>query len=180
MKVMVKLKINERIKLLRSSLGLNQDEFGDGIGLSRSQITNLESGRRDLTDRNIALICSKYHVYEDWLRNEKGPMLEERKENVLDKLKVEYGASALDLQIIAQFFKLSPEKRQVLEEYILSVAEAYARSGNTEQAAQAQIDREVESYRQELEAERLGKTSEVLPDTAADTSDDDGRRHPGA
>ena len=173
--------IGDRIRTLRKDyLKVSQTEFGDKIGLKQTAIGMYENNQRSVADRTILLICSEYHVHEEWLRDGAGPVFEEKNGGILEKLKDEYDASALDLQLIAQFFRLSPEKRQVLEEYILSVAEAYARSGNTEQAAQAQIDREVESYRQELEAERLGKTSEVLPDTAADTSDDDGRRHPGA
>ena len=43
--------------------------FGAQIGLSGSNIRNIETGRIKLTDRVISDICNVYSVNEDWLRN---------------------------------------------------------------------------------------------------------------
>ena len=63
--------IGERLRYLRKSkLGYkNCDDFGDQIGLSGSNIRNIETGRIKLTDRVISDICNVYSVNEDWLRN---------------------------------------------------------------------------------------------------------------
>ena len=66
--------MNNRIKELRKSLGLNQKEFGEGINLSKSQIACYENGSRNVTDRSISDICEKYNVNEEWLRHGIGEM----------------------------------------------------------------------------------------------------------
>lgn len=76
--------MNNRIKELRKSLGLNQTEFGEGINLSKSQIACYENGSRNVTDRSISDICEKYNVNEEWLRHGVGEMFKPEPE--LDEL----------------------------------------------------------------------------------------------
>ena len=45
--------MKDRIKLLRKDLKLTQKEFGDAIKVSNSNISNIENGSVNLTDRNI-------------------------------------------------------------------------------------------------------------------------------
>lgn len=66
--------MNRRLRELRKSLKLTQQEFGSKIGLSNTSIGNIENGVINLTDRNISLICSTYNANEDWLRTGKGQM----------------------------------------------------------------------------------------------------------
>ena len=61
--------MKNRIKLLRKDLKLTQKEFGDAIGVSNSNISNIENGSVNLTDRNIYEICSKFNVNKDWLKH---------------------------------------------------------------------------------------------------------------
>lgn len=63
--------IGERLRFLRKfKLGYkNCDTFGAKIGLSGSNIRNIETGRIKLTDRVISDICNVFSVNEDWLRN---------------------------------------------------------------------------------------------------------------
>lgn len=63
--------INERIKELRQNLHMPQEEFGKAIGLSKSGISNIESGVRSVRDAHIKLICSSFNVSENWLRTGK-------------------------------------------------------------------------------------------------------------
>ena len=58
-----------RVKILRKKLKLTQKEFGDAIGVSNSNISNIENGSVNLTDRNIYEICSKFNVNKDWLKH---------------------------------------------------------------------------------------------------------------
>ena len=61
--------MKNRIKLLRKDLKLTQKEFGDAIKVSNSNISNIENGSVNLTDRNIYEICSKFNVTKDWLKH---------------------------------------------------------------------------------------------------------------
>ena len=49
--------MKNRIKLLRKDLKLTQKEFGDAIKVINSNISNIENGSVNLTDRNIYEIC---------------------------------------------------------------------------------------------------------------------------
>lgn len=69
--------MNTRLKELRKSLKLTQQEFGAKIGLSKASIGNIENGIINLTDRNISLICSTYNVNETWFRDGVGEMFKE-------------------------------------------------------------------------------------------------------
>ena len=59
-----------RLKRLRKNiLGMSQEEFGNKIGLSKSNISNIEIGRVDFTDRNINSVCDTFNVNKEWLRS---------------------------------------------------------------------------------------------------------------
>ena len=49
--------MNNRIKELRKSLGLNQTEFGERIGVKQGSIASYESGARTPLDTVINSIC---------------------------------------------------------------------------------------------------------------------------
>lgn len=66
--------MNERIKLLRKSLGMTLEKFGKHLGVKKSTLSNIESGRSSLTDRMIKSICREYNVNEVWLRTGTGEM----------------------------------------------------------------------------------------------------------
>ena len=66
--------MNERIRLLRKHLGLTADAFGEAIGIVRSAVSNIESGRRQPTNQLITSICREFNVNETWLRTGEGEM----------------------------------------------------------------------------------------------------------
>lgn len=66
--------MNERIKEIRKDLGMTLEKFGEPIGLKKSALSLLESGRNALTDRTIKDICRVYNVNEEWLRTGEGEM----------------------------------------------------------------------------------------------------------
>ena len=66
--------VNERLKELRKELKLTQQEFANKIGISRGNIGAYEVGKNKISDAVISLICTKFHVNEDWLRTGNGDM----------------------------------------------------------------------------------------------------------
>lgn len=64
--------MNERVKELRLKLGLTQEEFGEKIGLSKSGVSNIENGTRNVSERHIKLISKTFGVSEVWIRNGMG------------------------------------------------------------------------------------------------------------
>lgn len=59
--------MNTRIRHLRKSLNLTQKEFANSLMLSRTTITNFESGSKIPSDKTIDHICAKYNLNKNWL-----------------------------------------------------------------------------------------------------------------
>lgn len=98
--------MNERIKLLRSKLGLSGKKFGEKLGVNRSSISRWESGENAVTDQTIITICSVYNVNEQWLRTGEGEMF--RSDNLVE---FEY-SDPLELAIMQTYFSLDKETRK--------------------------------------------------------------------
>ena len=54
--------LGEKVKLLRKRRNLNQDALAEVLKLSRSQISNLESGRRNLSLKQLEKLCEYFKV----------------------------------------------------------------------------------------------------------------------
>lgn len=68
--------IGQRIKQIRNSKKLTQDDFAEIIGLTKNFISLIETGNRTPSDRTISDICRVFHVNEAWLRTGDGEMFE--------------------------------------------------------------------------------------------------------
>lgn len=66
--------IGDRIKEIRSEAGLTGEAFGDLVNVSKSYISQLESGSRANLDKlKIDVIAKHFAVNKDWLEHGKGP-----------------------------------------------------------------------------------------------------------
>lgn len=59
---MNKIKIGKQLKELRRARGWRQLEVADRVGLSRSAISNIESGKRSLTLVTLQRFCELYNI----------------------------------------------------------------------------------------------------------------------
>lgn len=67
---------NQRLSELRKKLGMTMETFGERIGMSKQSISNIESGRREMTDRMKIVICREFGVSEKWLETGEGEMFQ--------------------------------------------------------------------------------------------------------
>lgn len=67
---------NERVREIRLSQEpkISMDKFAQRLGVSKTAISLIESGRNSLTDHMIRSICREFHVNELWLREGIGDM----------------------------------------------------------------------------------------------------------
>lgn len=65
-----------RIKAIRASQNMTQQDFADRIGVSRGGLANYEVDRNEPIDAVIMAICREFGVNEDWLRSGEGEMLQ--------------------------------------------------------------------------------------------------------
>ena len=66
--------MHERLRKLRKTLDMTQQEFAEKLGIKRSTMATYESGRNEPIDAVISLICREFNVSEEWLRTGKGDM----------------------------------------------------------------------------------------------------------
>ena len=66
--------MNERLKELRKTLKLTQQEFADRIHVSRGALAVYEIGRNEPIGAVVDLICREFDVNEHWLRTGEGEM----------------------------------------------------------------------------------------------------------
>lgn len=78
--------MNTRIRLIRESLGMTQEDFSSRIKLSRNFIAQVESGKKTPSERTIRDICREYGINEEWLRTGAGDMFRKqtRNQEILD------------------------------------------------------------------------------------------------
>lgn len=68
------LALKDRIRTIRTGLGLTQKEFAARIGTSQNVLANYETGRRNPSSSVINNICKTFCVSESWLRAGEGEM----------------------------------------------------------------------------------------------------------
>ena len=101
--------MKERIRDLRKSLKLSQDNFGKKIGISGAAISKIESGVNFPSEATVKLICSTYKVNYLWLTEGRGEMmLDLSLEHLVDKYMA--GESPLAVSIMKAFVRLPDEE----------------------------------------------------------------------
>lgn len=64
--------MKDRIKKIRKKLDLTQQEFADKLCIKRNTLASYETGKSNLSDAAVSLICTKCNVNEKWLRTGEG------------------------------------------------------------------------------------------------------------
>ena len=118
--------MGERVKELRTALGLSGEKFGEKIGVKRSAISDIERGRNNLSEQNILAICREFNVNEDWLRYGTGEMF---KDMTLDEEIISFigdiqwdASNTFKKRFISAVAKLNDEEWKVLEKIIVDMA----------------------------------------------------------
>lgn len=111
----------ERIRELRKKyLKLNQTEFGERLGVSRSVVKNIELNALAKPEQKLPLyklICSTFNVREEWLLDGIAPMYKQADTFSLDEFIKDKNATSLELEIIKLYFELDPEIRKAAIEH---------------------------------------------------------------
>lgn len=113
--------MKERIREVREHFGLSMEKFGARIGIGKTSISLLESGKNNPSVQTVALICREFGVSEHWLRTGEGEMFEQTRETVLDRLAAEYSLDKEQVSVIENFLDLSPQERTAFLAYMRKV-----------------------------------------------------------
>lgn len=114
--------IGYRIKLLRKTLNLSMEKFGEKIGLSKTTISRIESSDSPLTEKNIKLICSIYNVDYFWLTEGTGEMFIEFPDVAIDIIVDDYKLDETDRILIETYLNASIDERKYLKSFLQTFA----------------------------------------------------------
>ena len=112
--------MNERIKLLRKALELNQTDFGARIGVKQGTVAAYESGARVPLDSVVVSICREFGVSESLLRSGEGEMfLQLSREEEITKFCMSIirdPDSEFQRQFVSVLARLEPPQWQLLSD----------------------------------------------------------------
>ena len=118
--------MGERVKELRKALGLSGEKFGEKIGLKRNSLSQIETGKNNLSEQNILAICREFNVNEEWLRTGSGEMF---KDMTLDEEIISFigdiqwdASNTFKKKFISAIAKRNEEEWKVLEKIITTCA----------------------------------------------------------
>ena len=119
--------MNERIKEIRKTLNLTQQEFAERLSLKRNTIATYEMGKSVPSDRTITDICEKYNVNEEWLRDGSGEMFRAEEENsIVARATMLLGEKdPLFEAFIDTYSKLTPRNRELLQQFMSDFSQSY-------------------------------------------------------
>ncbi len=116
--------VNERVKEIRKTEVLTMESFGEKLGVGRTAISNIENGKRNVTDQMIKSICREFGYREEWLRDgiepKQPPKLEEDElaEYIEDLLSTDNSTYTLIKSILKTYNKLDDKSKQVINNTI--------------------------------------------------------------
>lgn len=113
--------LKDRIyKLRKNILKKTMDDFGKSVGLSKQAISQVESGKSNLSEVAIKSICREYGVREEWLRDGVGEIFVEKSaEDELNALAEKVMADTPDSfrrRFVAMLAKLNDEQWKLLSD----------------------------------------------------------------
>lgn len=150
--------INERFKELRKACKKNQTDFGKILGLSVSGVSDIEVGRRSVTDKHLIMLSNwdEYNVNIDWLRTGNGEMFLPNETDTLEAIRQEYHLTDQQFKFVSNFLRLPENEKDIIFNFLQSVFD----NGSVE-TVEDKIEKELDAYRAELELEarRAGKLS---------------------
>lgn len=121
--------MNTRIKKLRESEGLTQEEFGKRIGSARNTIANYETGNRNPSNAVITSICREFDINEDWLRYGTGPMYRELDDALSAHVaEIVTGDDDFIKDLISVYMELDAASKLALKNLASKMADKYTKS----------------------------------------------------
>lgn len=114
--------MKNRLKELRTSLGLTQQEFADKIGTTRNAVGNYETGNRTPLDAVVKSICREFKVNELWLRNGIEPMFKASDDDFLEmSLVVEKNGDDFIKELTKMLWSLDVDDLKVVKKIVENI-----------------------------------------------------------
>lgn len=129
--------MKDRIKAVREHYHLTMEAFGARIGIKKSSVSLLESGKNDPSERTIKSICREFNVNETWLRTGDGDMFDQDQSSILSRLADEYKLTAREQSALSAFLELSDSDRAAIMRYVDKLVEKCSPASVSDTTAEA-------------------------------------------
>lgn len=133
------MEMNDRIRMIRNTIGITQTEFGNRIGLKQNTVGQIENAQRGITDRTVMLLCQTFNVNEDWLRMGEGEMFSDDDNFLLSQLSKQYALDMLDQKIIEAYIGLPEIQRNVIKGFVRNLVDSVLADENYEEYREGYI-----------------------------------------
>lgn len=112
--------INDRFRLLRKKCHKTQEEWGIILGITRTGVAGIESGRRQVNGKHIKMLelWKECPINIDWLETGKGDMfIELSEEDELTEYAAELvmGKDPMIANALLAYKRLKPEYKEALQ-----------------------------------------------------------------
>ena len=77
---------NDRIRILRKELELTLTEFSNKLGITHAALSNIENGKRNVTEQMRKSICREFRVDPVWLTTGEGDMFIDQSVELIEML----------------------------------------------------------------------------------------------
>ena len=122
------LMICERFKKVRSFLNMKQGDFAKEIRTTQGHVSDIENGRKAVSDRVVEILSLKYNVNEKWLRSGTGDMFRKPSDEVgyyVEEL-LEYEGDGnpfydMIIEMMKTYHNLDEKSKTVIREYFRGV-----------------------------------------------------------
>lgn len=120
----------ERVKELRKHLSLTLEKFGQRIGVGKSTISDIENGRRNLTEQMTKSVCREFSVDYIWLTTGIGEMFVGTDDDFLEKIdRIMAGENETRKNLFKSLSNASDDDIQALDRIINLYVEAQKENG---------------------------------------------------
>ncbi len=124
----------EKVRQIRKFLGFTMEKFGGRLGVTKTAISLIESGKNNLTDANIKSICREFNVNEAWLRTGEGEMFQDvlpddevaaAVSEVLEDVDCENAMYTLIKEFLITYQKSDENTKNAVNLYLSNVLDGY-------------------------------------------------------
>ncbi len=114
----------ERVKEIRKAYNLTMEKFGEKLGVGKSSISDIENGRRNLTEQMTKSICREFNVDYGWLTEGIGEMFIESDDAVIQRIdEILAGENDFLKKCIHNLVYLNDDELVALDELIRKLTE---------------------------------------------------------
>lgn len=115
---------NDRIRILRKELKLTLTEFSNKLGITHAALSNIENGKRNVTEQMRRSICREFHVDPTWLETGEGEPQIDQSIELIDMLNnLLHNESELAQTMFKVFAQYTLEDWKDLERIVTKSAE---------------------------------------------------------